>query len=170
MDHFARADDELAVAQRRGTLQRNFQGYSTRGGADLYGFGMSAISRAHDLYWQNTKDLADYYDAVDRGASPVTRGYALTHDDRVRGQLITRLMCDARLDYAALSARLGVDVRDYFRAELAALRPLEADGLVRAGRDGLAVTDVGRLLLRNVAMCFDPRARAAAPRRFSRPV
>jgi oxygen-independent coproporphyrinogen-3 oxidase len=173
MDHFARADDELARAQREGTLQRNFQGYSTRGGADLHGFGMSAISCAHGAYWQNHKVLDEYAAAVDGGALPVARGYALGFDDEVRGRLIARLMCDARLDFAALSAALGVDVADYFRAEIAALAPLADDGLVLVEAGGLTVTRLGRLFLRNLAMCFDPRAPGAAAdpaRRYSRTV
>ena len=173
MDHFARADDELASAQREGTLQRNFQGYSTRAGTDLYGFGMSAISHAHGAFWQNHKTLDDYGRDVAAGALPVARGYVLTADDHIRGRLIARLMCDARLDFAALGTSLGVDVREYFRTELAALAPLADDGLVDLGADGLAVTRLGRLFLRNLAMCFDPRARRAdadPSRRWSRTV
>ncbi|HEU4700461.1 MAG TPA: oxygen-independent coproporphyrinogen III oxidase [Gemmatimonadales bacterium] len=171
LDHFARPEDELAVAQRAGTLQRNFQGYSTRGGADLLAFGMSAISFAGGLYWQNHKALDAYAAALDAGRLPVARGYALTADDHVRGRVIMRLMCDLRLDWPALSAELGLDVADYLAAEIASLDDLEADGLVARGPAGLAVTDAGRLLVRNVAMRFDPHVRAGpATPRYSRTV
>jgi oxygen-independent coproporphyrinogen-3 oxidase len=170
MDHFARADDELAVAQREGTLQRNFQGYSTHADTDLFGFGLSAISQAPGIYWQNDKTLAQYVALVDGGTIPVARGVLLSHDDWLRQQLIRRLMCDTRLDFEALSRRLGVDVVAYFARELAELGALEADGLVECRDDGLVVTPIGRLLLRNLAMCFDPRAPLAPARRYSRTI
>jgi oxygen-independent coproporphyrinogen III oxidase len=155
MDHFARADDELASAQRRKTLQRNFQGYSTRAGTDIYAFGMSSISQANGLYWQNIKELPAYYAALDNGKLPVAKGYVLTADDRVRRQTIMRLMCDLELDYAAMSALLGLDFADYFSDELNSLDDLEADGLLIKTPTGLIVTDVGRLFIRNIAMRFD---------------
>lgn len=155
MDHFARADDELAVAQRRGTLQRNFQGYSTRGGADIYAFGMSSISQCDDTYWQNLKDLPAYYRALDAGRWPYARGYQLSADDRVRRQTIMQLMCNLVVDYAAMSDRLGLDFADYFAPELASLDDLEADGLVERRPDRLRVTELGRLLVRIIAMRFD---------------
>ena len=99
MDHFARAGDELALAQRQKTLQRNFQGYSTRGGADIYAFGMSSISQAEGFYWQNHKDLPDYYAALDAGKLPLHRGYIMTDEDKLRRTTIMRLMCDLGLDY-----------------------------------------------------------------------
>ena len=118
MDHFARPTDELAVAQRQKTLQRNFQGYSTKGGADIYGFGMSAISQADGVYWQNLKDLPAYYEALDSGWEPFAKGYILSSDDKIRRHTIMRLMCDLSLDYAALSKDLGIDFARYFGAEL----------------------------------------------------
>src|SRR5207302_968265 len=143
MDHFARADDELAIAQQRKTLQRNFQGYSTHGGADIYSFGMSSISQADGFYWQNLKELPAYYAALDRGGLPVSKGYMLTEDDKIRRQTIMRLMCDMGLDYSLMSQYLELDFKQYFAAELASLNDLEADGLiVRTGR-GLDVTETG---------------------------
>src|SRR3954467_2852777 len=100
MDHFARPNDELAVAQSKKELQRNFQGYSTRGGADIYAFGMSAISQIPDAYWQNEKELPKYYGAVDEGRVSMSRGYILTDEDKIRRDLIMRVMCDMSLDYA----------------------------------------------------------------------
>jgi oxygen-independent coproporphyrinogen-3 oxidase len=155
MDHFARPTDELAVAQRAGTLQRNFQGYSTRGGADIYAFGMSSISQTPDTYWQNLKDLPAYYAKVDAGELPCARGYTLNDDDRLRREVIMQIMCNLGVDFDTMSARLGVDFREYFAKELASLDDLAADGLVELGDSRLVVTDIGRLLVRIIAMRFD---------------
>jgi oxygen-independent coproporphyrinogen-3 oxidase len=170
MDHFALEDDELAVAQREKTLQRNFQGYSTRGGADIYAFGMSSISQAEGLYWQNQKDLPVYYKALDEGKHPITRGYLLTADDKLRRTTIMRLMCDLSLDFAAMSNLLGVDFADYFARELPGLTDLEEDGLIERSARGLEVTEAGRLLIRNIAMRFDAYLPAQKERRFSRTI
>ena len=121
MDHFARPNDELAVAQRRKELQRNFQGYSTRAGADIYAFGMSAISQIPDAYWQNEKDLPKYYAAVDAGRVPLARGYFVTDEDKIRRETIMRVMCDLSLDYAAMSQRLGLNFAAHFERELESL-------------------------------------------------
>jgi oxygen-independent coproporphyrinogen-3 oxidase len=170
MDHFARADDELAVAQAGKTLQRNFQGYSTRGGTDILALGMSSISQAGDAYWQNLKDLAQYYAALDAGDWTVARGYFLTGDDRVRRHTIMRLMCDLSLDYAGLSRVLGLDFAAYFARELESLQDLEADGLLVRAPGGLTVTDLGRLFIRNIAMRFDAHLAREIDRRYSRTV
>ncbi|MCP5518985.1 MAG: oxygen-independent coproporphyrinogen III oxidase [Verrucomicrobiales bacterium] len=155
MDHFARPDDELAVAQKQGALQRNFQGYSTRGGADIYSFGMSSISQIEDTYWQNLKELPAYEAAIDAGHLPYARGYQLTRDDLIRRETIMQIMCNLGADYAAMSQRLGVPFEEYFAAELASLDDLEADGLVVRQATGLRLTELGRLLVRIVAMRFD---------------
>ena len=115
MDHFARPDDELAVAQKKKQLQRNFQGYSTRAGADIYAFGMSAISQIPDVYWQNEKELPDYYAALDAGKNPLSRGYFVTDEDKIRRETIMRVMCDLSLDYAAMSQKLGINFAATFR-------------------------------------------------------
>lgn len=170
MDHFARADDELAVAQRQKTLQRNFQGYSTRGGADIYAFGMSSISQTDALYWQNRKELPAYYEALHANRIPVARGYRLTSDDRRRREIIMRLMCDLSLDYAATSERLGIDFAAAFAAELEGLGDMESDGLLRRNAQGLEVTSLGRLFIRNIAMRFDAHLAQETVRRYSRTV
>ncbi|MBI3853005.1 MAG: oxygen-independent coproporphyrinogen III oxidase [Verrucomicrobia bacterium] len=170
MDHFARADDELAVAQRQKTLQRNFQGYSTRGGADIYAFGLSSISQADGIYWQNLKELPQYYAALDEGRSPLAKGYILTDEDKIRRQTIMRLMCDLGLDYAAMSRKLGVDFQRYFERELNSLSDFEADGLVQKTKDGLVVTDTGRLFIRNIAMRFDAYNSSNQEKRFSKTI
>ena len=169
MDHFARADDELAIAQREGTLQRNFQGYSTHAGASIYGFGMSSISQSVDSYRQNHKELPDYYAALAAGRLPLERGLLLSDEDRLRRQVIMRIMCDRRLNYADLSRRLGVDFRARFAREIDSLADLEADGLLRRDAAGFVITGVGALLIRIIAMRFDAYLEAGA-RRFSRTV
>ena len=163
MDHFARPDDELARALRDGTLQRNFQGYSTQAGADLIGLGMSAISRIADSYSQNAKTLDGYYAALDRDQLPLWRGLRLSADDRLRRAVIEAIMCRTEVEFAEFERGYDIDFPHYFAAALAALRPLEADGLVRLRPGSLQVTPQGRFLLRAVAMPFDAYLGAAAP-------
>jgi oxygen-independent coproporphyrinogen-3 oxidase len=170
MDHFARPDDELAMAQKKKQLQRNFQGYSTRAGADIYAFGMSAISQIPDAYWQNEKELPDYYAALDAGKTPLARGYFMTDEDKIRRETIMRVMCDLSLDYAAMSQKLGINFQEHFANELAALAPFEADGLVCRSPTGLEVTDTGRLFIRNIAMCFDNILAPVGERKHSRTI
>jgi oxygen-independent coproporphyrinogen III oxidase len=170
MDHFARPGDELAVAQRQKTLQRNFQGYSTRGGADIYAFGMSAISQADGVYWQNIKGLPEYYEALNSRREPFAKGYVLSSDDKIRRHTIMRLMCDMGLDYAALSHDLNIDFASYFAPELDSTADLEMDGLLTRDANGLVVSDEGRLFIRNVAMRFDRYLPAAKERRFSKTI
>jgi oxygen-independent coproporphyrinogen III oxidase len=170
MDHFARPGDELAVSQSRKQLQRNFQGYSTRGGADIYGFGMSSISQIPDAYWQSEKELPKYYAALDAGQVPLTRGYVVTDEDKLRRETIMRVMCDLSLDYADMSRRLGLNFATYFERELEALAAFEADGLVRRMPGGMEVTDTGRLFIRNIAMTFDNTLAPVGERKHSRTI
>lgn len=170
MDHFALADDELAIAQRQKTLQRNFQGYSTRGGADIYAFGMSSISQAQDVYWQNHKELPDYYHCLDEEKLPQQRGYIMTAEDKLRRVTIMRLMCDLGLDYATISKLLGIHFKEHFAAEIESLDDMEADGLLLKTPEGIVVTDLGRLLIRNIAMRFDAYAATRKENRFSRTI
>jgi len=170
MDHFARAKDELVLAQRNKTLQRNFQGYSTHSNADIYAFGMSAISQIPDAYWQNEKDLLKYYAALDAGKVPLTRGYVVSEEDKIRRDTIMRVMCDLGLDYAAMSNRLGINFSSHFEREIESLAAFETDGLVRRSETGLEVTDTGRLFIRNIAMCFDNTLAAAGERKHSRTI
>ena len=170
MDHFARPDDELTVAQRNKTLQRNFQGYSTRAKADIYSFGMSAISQIPDAYWQNEKTLPSYFAALTAGHAPLARGYLLTDEDKIRRETIMRLMCDLSLDYVAMSEKLGLNFAAHFAKELELLAPFEADGLVKRNTNGLEITDAGRLFIRNLAMCFDNTLAPAGERKHSRTI
>ena len=170
MDHFAKADDELTVAQRTKTLQRNFQGYSTQEGVDIYAFGMSSISQSQDAYWQNLKELPDYCASVDEGKLPIQRGYILTEEDHLRRRTIMRLMCDLELDYVNMSELLGLDFASTYAQELDSLKDLEEDGLIQKSSTGLTVTELGRLLIRNIAMRFDGYQNERKEGRFSRTI
>ena len=170
MDHFARPGDELAVAQSRKQLQRNFQGYSTRAGSDIYAFGMSSISQIPDAYWQNEKDLVKYYATLDAGQVPLVRGYLVTDEDKVRRETIMRVMCDLSLDYAAMSQRLGLNFAAHFEREIESLSGFEADGLVRRSSTAMEVTDTGRLFIRNIAMSFDNTLAPIGERKHSRTI
>ncbi|SDN80381.1 oxygen-independent coproporphyrinogen III oxidase [Vreelandella arcis] len=155
MDHFARPDDSLAVAQRNGTLQRNFQGYSSHAQCDLIGLGVSAISRIDDSYAQNSSVLDHYAAAIDEGRLATQRGLRLNRDDLIRRDAIERLMCDMRLDLAALGERWQIDAPAYFRPALASLDQAQQDGLIVLQDNQLQVTPMGRLLIRHLAMAFD---------------
>ena len=155
MDHFAKVDDELAQARRMKTLYRNFQGYSTRSGADLYAFGMSSISNFQNIYAQNTKNLPDYYQALDGGRLATRVGYRMTEDDHLRKHIIMRLMCDLELDIPSVEEKFKIDFDEYFASSIRELQPLVEDGLVTVDGKRIAIIGAGRLVLRNVAMCFD---------------
>jgi oxygen-independent coproporphyrinogen III oxidase len=170
MDHFARPKDELVLAQQNKTLQRNFQGYSTRGNADIYAFGMSAISQIPEAYWQNEKELSQYYAALDAGRVPLARGYVVSDEDKIRRDTIMRVMCDLGLDYAAMSQRLGINFASHFEREIESLAAFEADGMVGRSESGLEVTERGRLFIRNIAMCFDNTLAASGERKHSRTI
>ena len=164
LDHFARPDDELAIAQREGTLHRNFQGYSTRGGASLYAFGISSISSTEDTYRQNYKTLDEWRGALDAGRLPIEKGLRLSEEDRRRRAIIMRLMCDRRLDYAALSKAFGVDFTERYAIQIASMADLEADGIVIRTAKGLEVTRAGGPLLRVIAMRFDEHLMSSSQR------
>jgi len=170
MDHFAREDDELSIAQRQKTLQRNFQGYSTRGGVDIYSFGMSSISQSERAYWQNLKELPAYTQSVQEGQLPIHRGYLMSEEDLLRRQTIMRLMCDLELDFDHMSQLLGVPFEVHYQRELASLEDLREDGLIAFSQGGLKVTDLGRLLIRNIAMRFDGYQAQRTEGRFSKTI
>jgi len=164
MDHFAKPEDELAVAQRQGRLQRNFQGYSTHPESDLLGFGISAVGRVGPTYYQNLKGLDEYYAALDERRVPVARGIELTQDDLVRRAVIQALACHFRVALESIEIAYLIDFRRYFAVELAMLKPLVDDGLVEIGPDWITVTPKGRLLVRAVCMVFDRYLRAKRER------
>jgi len=155
MDHFALPDDELAVALREGSLHRNFQGYSTHADCDLVALGVSSIGKLGDTYGQNYKTLHDYYEAIDSGHLAVHRGLELNDDDRLRRAVIQSIMCRGRVDFAEVDSAWSIRFEEYFARELEALKPLEADGLLVSRTRSFELTPIGRLLMRNVAMCFD---------------
>lgn len=155
MDHFARPDDPLCLAQDAGTLQRNFQGYSTHAGSDLLGFGISSIGGLERAYVQNTKGLPAYYRAIDAGRLPVERGLALSEEDVLRRHVIMRIMCDGALDKRAVEADFGIAFDAHFAEALDALGALERDGVVVLGPERIVLTERGRPFVRNVAMAFD---------------
>ncbi len=156
MDHFAKPGDELAVAQRERTLHRNFQGYTTKAGADLFGMGVTAISGIQDAYAQNHRDLTSWEKAVaDRGIATM-RGYHLSDDDRLRRSVISRLLCHTIVIKDEVSREFGIDFDEYFAEELRRLEPSRDDGLVLLERDQIRTTWLGRIFIRNLAMVFDP--------------
>lgn len=155
MDHFARPDDELAIAQREGRLHRNFQGYTPSGAADVLGLGVSAISSIGSIYAQNIKSLKEYEAAADTRGETLWRGVALSDDDLCRRALIHTLMCHFHVDIAAFEAEHTIDFAQYFAEDLTLLAPLIEDGLVLCDGKHITITPRGRLLVRTVCACFD---------------
>jgi oxygen-independent coproporphyrinogen-3 oxidase len=155
MDHFARPDDELCLAQSNRTLHRNFQGYTTKAGADLLGFGVSSISGIDRVYAQNFRDLKDYYAAIERKSLPIMRGIQLTDDDVLRRAVISRLLCHCMLQREEIESEFGIHFDDYFADELKRLESLQIDKLVELGVKSIAITQLGRIFIRNVGMVFD---------------
>lgn len=167
MDHFAKPTDQLAIAQKEGLLYRNFQGYSTHSDCDLIGMGISSISQIGDIYAQNAKIMPDYESMIDTDHLPIMRGVKLTQDDLLRRHVITEIMCNLKLDLDKVSADLGIDAREYFKADLPALDAMQDDGLIVIKNDKYYVQDSGRLLIRNIGMVFDAYLRKN-DNRFSR--
>ena len=155
MDHFALPDDELTIAQREGSLYRNFQGYSTHAGTDLLAFGMSAIAMVGPTYSQNIKDLDAWGATLDSGHLPVERGLRLSDEDLLRRHIITRLICDFSLDFNALNQQFHLEFHQHFAAILPALEAMANDGLLQINAHALTVTPRGRLLIRHICMTFD---------------
>ncbi len=155
MDHFARPADELCVAQRDRSLHRNFQGYTTKAGTDLFGLGVSSISGLERVYAQNFRDLKDYYDAIERNRLPVMRGMRLTEDDVIRRTVISKILCHCVLHKREIEQEFNIRFDDYFADELPRLNPLADDGLITVTPDAISVTSLGRIFIRNVGMVFD---------------
>lgn len=168
MDHFAKPDDEMAVAQREGHLYRNFQGYSTHADCDLVAFGTTSIGKVGDSYSQNVKTMDEYYAAIDAGEIPVFRGVALDADDLLRREVITQLICHFELSFDRIEAHFNISFPDYFASELADLAAMEKDGLIMLNDQIIRVLPAGRLLIRNVCMVFDRYLREQSQQRFSK--
>ncbi|MCF6224838.1 MAG: oxygen-independent coproporphyrinogen III oxidase [Xanthomonadales bacterium] len=169
MDHFALESDELCVAQDEGTLQRNFQGYSTMARCDLIGLGVSSIGQVGDCYSQNQKIIDDYQAGLEIDQLPIARGLVMNDEDRLRRTIIQQIMCQDRVDFNALSNKFHINFRKYFSVELELLEIQAADGLIVLTEDHLEVTPQGRALLRSIAMIFDQYLKQAGNKaRFSK--
>ncbi len=155
MDHFAKPDDELSIALREKKLYRNFQGYSTHSGSDLYAMGITGISQLERVYAQNFKTEKEYFTALDDGKLPTAKGYLLSDDDLLRREVIMRLMCDFELDFAAIEKQFKINFEEYFAYGLENLKEFTDDNLLRISQRKITVTDMGRLLIRNIAINFD---------------
>jgi len=168
MDHFAKPDDELAIAQRNETLYRNFQGYSTHAECDLVGMGATSISLINNTYAQNKKTLSEYYEAIDSEALAVFRGVQLTEDDELRRDVITRLISHFHLNFSQVDYQWNIRFSEYFANELTQLEPMEKDGLMTLTESDIYVSAKGRLLIRNICMVFDAYLKAGTTNRFSK--
>ena len=155
MDHFARPDDELAIAQRNRTLYRNFQGYSTHADCDLVAMGVTSISMVGNSYSQNAKSSDDYYSLLDQGRLPVYRGVELDADDVLRRNVINKLMCHFVLDTGEIEDQYNIVFKDYFSQELKEMEVMESDGLLESEGSRIQIKPAGRLLIRNICMVFD---------------
>lgn len=169
MDHFAKPDDELAVAQQKGILHRNFQGYTTQEEADLLGLGVSSISLLGDTYAQNQKDLKQYYTDIETRGTALHKGLVMTEEDCLRRDVIKQLICNFRLDFKPVEKQYHIDFKYHFAEDLELLKPFIEDGLIAFTNTGLQVSPQGHLLIRNICMCFDTYSRQLIRRQqFSR--
>ena len=169
MDHFAKPDDELAKLQREGRLHRNFQGYTTQEECDLLGLGVSSISQIGDCYAQNQKDIRPYYESIDNVGHALWKGCHLNRDDEIRRVVIKQLICHFDLDMAKIDAKCGIDFETYFADDLKLLQTFVDDGLVAINDRNISISPTGRLLIRNICMCFDLYYRQKArQQQFSR--
>lgn len=168
MDHFAKPEDSLVKAQREGSLQRNFQGYSTHGDCDLIAFGVSAISHYGGALIQNVKKIDDYQCIIDSGKPAFAKGVGLTPEDHLRQYVINQIICHLSLNFQDLREAFGIDAQTYFARELAQLAPMEEDGLIVRHEHGLQVLNAGRLLVRRICMVFDQYLEAGAQIRYSK--
>jgi len=168
MDHFAKPDDELALAQQNGSLQRNFQGYTTHADCDLLAMGVSAISLFNNCFSQNIKTSDKYYQQLNDGHIPIMKGYRLTNDDQIRRQVIQDLSCHFRINKNSLSKHYNINFDDYFAAELNDLQTFKEDGLIDMNSNEIIVSPKGRLLIRNVCMVFDAYLKPTTNQQFSR--
>ena len=168
MDHFAKPDDDLAIAQREGRMQRNFQGYSTHGDCDLLAFGVSSISRIDNVYLQNAKELNSYQQKLDMDMLPFERGFTLNTEDQLRRFIINQLICHFYLDFNEVLHQFGVDVRHHFSRELERLTPMVEDGLLCLDEQRLQVNNAGRILIRRICMVFDEYLQTGEQIRYSK--
>lgn len=155
LDHFAKPEDELAVARKNKSLHRNFQGYTTKAGCDLYGFGITAISNVQNTFSQNIKKINPYYESLDKNEIPLYRGIVLNKDDILRREIIMKILCDGEVNKEEIEEKYGIDFGRYFSYEIERLKELENDGLVETNKNMICVTNTGQYFLRNIASVFD---------------
>jgi len=155
MDHFSLPLDELAVAQRNRTLHRNFQGYTTKAGADLYGMGVSAISSIGSAYAQNRREIPIYQEEASSRGLATFRGYRLSQDDVLRRAVISRLLCHTVIPKGEIEREFSISFDEYFAPEVERLEELRSEGLVELSSGEIRVMPIGRIFIRNVAMVFD---------------
>jgi oxygen-independent coproporphyrinogen-3 oxidase len=155
MDHFAKPNDDLTIAQEHGELQRNFQGYATHGNCDMLAMGVSSISAIDNIFVQNFKDIPAYSAALDQGLTPINKGIVLSEDDLIRQTVINQLICNFEVKFADMGRKLNIDFCEYFADELDQLAEFAVDGLIKLTPSYLKVTDDGRLLIRRICMAFD---------------
>jgi len=155
MDHFAKPDDELSIALQEKKLYRNFQGYSTHAGTDLYAMGITSISQIGNVYAQNFKTEKEYFNSLDNNNIPIMKGYSLSQDDIIRREVITRIMCDFELEFNFIEKQFDIDFKVYFKWGLNNFKEMISDGIVDLSENKIKVTEQGRLLVRNIAMNFD---------------
>ena len=168
MDHFAKPDDELAIAQDKGMLYRNFQGYSTHADCDLAAIGVTSISMVGDCYAQNLKTMDDYSSAIDKGELAIFRGVTLTADDKLRREVINQLICNFVLDFSTIEKSFNINFKEYFSFELEQLKVMKDDGLLQLTDGSITVNSAGKLLIRNICMVFDVYLRDKTEQRFSK--
>ena len=155
MDHFALPHDELTAAQLNGDLYRNFQGYTTNSDFDLIGLGVSSISQVSDSYYQNQRELSEYYDLIEKGEFATWRGYELTLDDKIRRDVIMQLICHFKLDFRIIEILYDIDFMKYFEQEMSEIMDMSKEGLLTQDENNITITEIGRLLIRNICMVFD---------------
>ncbi|MFK5985185.1 MAG: oxygen-independent coproporphyrinogen III oxidase [Pseudomonadota bacterium] len=155
MDHFAKPNDELSIAQQNGKLYRNFQGYATHADCDLIGIGITSIGTIENSFAQNHRTMDDYYQAIDSGNLAVFRGVEIDQDDIIRREAIMQLICHFKLDYARIENKFSIQFKEYFAEELKRYQIMVDDGLLTINDNGIIVNDRGHLLIRNICMVFD---------------
>lgn len=155
MDHFAKPNDELSIALKEKNLYRNFQGYSTNAGTDLYALGITSISQFGNIYAQNLKTEKEYFSALDEEIFPIAKGYAMNKDDIIRKEVIMKIMCDFELDFAQIENKFGINFDEYFKFGISNLSELIDDNLIKLENRKITVSEMGRLLVRNIAINFD---------------
>lgn len=163
MDHFAKPDDELFKSIQKGQLRRNFQGYSTKGGTQTIGIGLTSIGEGMDYYAQNHKDLPSYKKAIDLGILPFSKGIKLSLDDRIRKSVIMQLMSNFKLDFSAIEKQFNINFKEYFSESLKELEIFAVENLITIHNNGIEVSPTGTLLIRNIVMAFDAYIKKFSP-------